>query len=181
MTSAPARPKTCGSCSLCCKVFRIEALKKPSGEWCPNCAIGRGCKIYGSHPKECQDFVCQWLKFEQMPDSFRPDRTKVVLAIEPPGEQLIARCDPASPMAWRKEPIYSFLKRYAQGAMGASPDLRVYAVAGDRLWLITPNEDVDFGRVEGGVPFNLAKGADGKLKPVFDPPQPASRPAGDGG
>jgi hypothetical protein len=80
-------------------------------------------------------------------------------------------------MAWRNEPIYGFLKRYARGAVGT--DLRVYAVAGDRLWLITPNEDVDFGEVPSGVPYTLTEGADGKLKVTLQPPAPRPEPASD--
>lgn len=175
MTPAPAPSKTCGPCTLCCKVFKIEALAKPAGAVCSHCAHGGGCDIHGSHPRECQDFVCQWLKFEQMPDSYRPDRTGVVLTVEPPGEQLIATCDPASPMAWRNEPIYGFLKRYARGAVGT--ELRTYVRAGDRLWLITPDEDVDFGRVDSGVPYTLTKGADGKLKVTLSASGPRPDPA----
>lgn len=173
MTSAPA--KTCGPCTLCCKVFKIDALAKPAGVQCAHCAGGGGCDIYGAHPQECRDFVCQWLKFEQMPESYRPDRTKVVLSVEPPGEQLIARCDPDHPMAWRNEPIYGFLKRYARGAVGT--DLRVYVVAGDHLWLVTPDEEVDFGRVDSGVPYTLSPGPDGKLKVTLHSPGPPSGPS----
>jgi hypothetical protein len=34
--------RSCGSCTLCCKLLRIEALDKPRDIWCRHCAVGRG-------------------------------------------------------------------------------------------------------------------------------------------
>ena len=38
--------RTCGTCTLCCKVMAIAALKKPMNKWCEFCDKGAGCKIY---------------------------------------------------------------------------------------------------------------------------------------
>jgi hypothetical protein len=168
VSTAPPTARTCGACTFCCKVFRIDALDKPADAWCPHCKVGAGCTVYASRPQECRDFACQWLDFEQLPDSFRPDRCKVVLSIEPPGAQLVARCDPANPLAWRNEPVYGFLKRYVRQAWGSS--LHVYARAGPRLWLITPKEDVDLGHVETGAPLSISEGADGRVRVTVQPP-----------
>jgi hypothetical protein len=177
MTAAPATlKKTCGSCTFCCKLFEIAAFEKPVGTWCQHCKIGSGCGIYESRPQECRDFACQWLRFEDMPDNLRPDRTKVILCIEPPGERLVARCDTATPMAWRQEPMYGFLKRYAQG--GWRMQMCVYAVAGERIWLIAPNEDVDVSHLPRGVPLAITQGADGKVQVAVAPPSAQSPAAG---
>jgi hypothetical protein len=82
----------------------------------------------------------------EMPHRFRPDQTKVVLDQDPDGTRLIARCDPANPQAWRRNPMYAALKGYAAQSWGTGK--LVLAVAGRRTWLIAPNEDVDLGEVD---------------------------------
>ena len=59
--------RTCGSCSLCCKVMEIKELKKPMNKWCSHCAKGGGCSIYPTRPAECRTFDCLWLKDESLP------------------------------------------------------------------------------------------------------------------
>ena len=95
MSTSP--PRTCGSCSLCCKILRIDELEKPMGSWCPHHKAGQGCTIYGSHPQSCRNYQCLWLISPTMPDSVRPDRSKVVLEVDNNGARILARCDPASP------------------------------------------------------------------------------------
>ena len=52
--------RSCGDCNMCCKLPEInfKELKKKSFEWCKNCEIGVGCKIYDTRPKGCKDFYC---------------------------------------------------------------------------------------------------------------------------
>ncbi|MEI9890720.1 MAG: YkgJ family cysteine cluster protein [Caulobacteraceae bacterium] len=168
MSAAPDAQRTCGSCTFCCKVFAIGELQKPVGAWCPHCAVGSGCQIYESRPRECQTFECRWLAVPQMPDAFRPDRVKTILVHEGDNFSLDARCDTANPMAWRKEPIHGFLKRYAEAGWLAGR--RVTVRAGERLWLITPQEDVDLGDVPHGSRLAIGKGPDGRIKVTVSPP-----------
>jgi hypothetical protein len=65
--------RTCGECTLCCKLPRIDELEKPSWTWCKHCVIGKGCGIYGNHPPVCKDFRCLWLDDLELPDEWRPD------------------------------------------------------------------------------------------------------------
>src|SRR5436305_14221849 len=44
-------PRSCGDCTLCCKLLSITELEKPIGKWCPHCEIGKGCKIYDCRPQ----------------------------------------------------------------------------------------------------------------------------------
>ena len=67
--------RTCGSCTLCCKVMEIKELEKPMNKWCDFCDRGVGCKIYPTRPSECRTFDCLWLKDENFPDEFRPQRS----------------------------------------------------------------------------------------------------------
>ena len=53
-------PRKCGDCNLCCKLTPVPALKKNEHEWCNNCEIGVGCKIYKERPLDCQAFNCLW-------------------------------------------------------------------------------------------------------------------------
>jgi hypothetical protein len=162
----PANPaKSCGACSQCCKVMGIEELAKPVGVWCQHRRAGVGCDIHGRHPASCQAFACQWLIEPAAPARFRPDRTKVVLAAEGDPPRLVAYCDPANPLAWRREPIYGLLKARAR----ASP-LTVVARAGARLWLIAPDEDVDLGEVDAASAFQVERGHDGRLRVTALPP-----------
>ena len=103
-----------------------------------------------------------------MPDTMRPDKTKVVLTIQHTDLALVAHCDIANPLAWRKEPTYSMLKRYATERWGTPA--KVLAGAGARRWLITPREDVDLGEVPPGWTYSYVEGADGKIKATLHPP-----------
>ena len=57
----PAPGKTCGSCTLCCKVVGVAELKKPADVWCGHCNKAKGCKIYDTRPQECRTFYCLFL------------------------------------------------------------------------------------------------------------------------
>jgi hypothetical protein len=163
--------KSCGSCNFCCKVMEIDELQKPFGEWCGYAKPGKGCSIYGEHPASCQAFSCQWLIEPEMPDEYRPDRTKVVLTADHDcgHDRLVANCDTNNPVAWRREPMYSLLKKQATISWGAG--MIVVAKAGRRLWLITPSEDLDLGEVHERSPFLIEQLAEtGKVKVTVLPP-----------
>jgi hypothetical protein len=163
--------KTCGSCTFCCKVMGIAELAKPQGVWCPHCKPGRGCGIYEERPPSCRTFACQWLAEPDMPDIFKPDRSKVVLDVDPSGPRLMAECDPAAPLAWREEPIYSLLKGQAREKWGGA--MMVLARAGRRTWLITPREDIDLGLVDPRSTLDVQQRPDGSAVVKVSPPAPA--------
>ena len=75
----PAPGRSCGSCTMCCKVLGIKELAKPVGKWCSHCDIGKGCKIYDTRPQECQTFHCLWLVDNRLADHWKPDRSKIVI------------------------------------------------------------------------------------------------------
>ena len=165
--------RECGSCSQCCKTMGIVELAKPAGAWCPHRGAAVGCSIYGSRPGSCRAFACQWLLSPDMPQKFRPDRTRVVVAAEDEGPRLVAYCDPANPLAWRREPVFSMLKQQAT-ATWRSP-LNVMATAWARLWLITPTTEIDMGEVHPRAPFEILKYPDGSATfRVFSPVEKAT-------
>lgn len=154
--------RSCGSCTMCCKVMSIDELGKPQGVWCSHCRPGRGCDIYGSHPPTCQGFMCGWLSNPDFPEEARPDRSKVVLEIDSGGNRIIARCDPGHPFAWQRQPIYGQLKIWAK--RGWDSGQTVVAMTNRRLWLITPDADVDAGEIGPYSPFAIDEHSDGSIR-----------------
>lgn len=163
------RARTCGDCTLCCKVMGVAALEKPGGVWCRHRVPG-GCGIYQDRPDACRAFECVWLMDEEMPRKFRPDLTKVVLDQDAQGLRLIARCDPANPRAWRREPMYGALKGYA--ADHWAEGRIVIAVAGRQAWLVTPREDINLGEVGPDARLTISEGPGGQVSVRVEPSEP---------
>ena len=140
--SAPSVPlRTCGTCTLCCKVLAIEELQKPAGPWCPKCNVGKGCSIYDERPAECRTFQCLFLFYPDMTEQWRPSKSKIVFATDE--TSITAFVDPSSPLAWRREPYYSQMKRWA---VVAAPSMRQVLVdIAKRTYAILPDADVDLG------------------------------------
>ena len=151
--------KTCGPCGLCCKVFAVEELAKPAGTPCPHFAAG--CSIYGTRPVSCRSFECVWLMDPEMPHRFRPDQTRVVLDQDPEGLRLIARCDPANPMAWKRNPMHGALR--ARAAATWRTGRLVLAVAGRRTWVVTPTADIDLGEIDPASSLRVEEDASGEV------------------
>ena len=153
MIAAAAR--TCGGCTLCCTVMGIAELAKPAGAGCPHCVSGSHCSIYGGRPGSCRSFRCQWLANPTLPASLRPDRSGVVLTVsgEPERLWLIANCEAADPLAWRRAPIYPWLKQQARLTWGSGA--AVLANALNRFWLIAPEEDRDLGEIADGAAIEV--------------------------
>jgi hypothetical protein len=102
--------KTCGTCSLCCKLPYVAELNKPIDTWCQHCKPGKGgCTIYADRPAPCVNFTCGWLDDPNIGDEWFPARCKMVLNEKQDGGLLVT-VDPAFPNAWRREPYYSQLK-----------------------------------------------------------------------
>ena len=76
--------RKCGQCTVCCRVppIRSEELTKPAGVLCEHCVEGAGCAIYSKRPKVCEDWYCGWRMFADLDDSWRPDRSGVLLVEE---------------------------------------------------------------------------------------------------
>lgn len=102
MPREPERARSCGPCTLCCKVLAIDEkeLKKPKDRWCEHAAKGCGCRIHEQKPAMCKEFRCLWLQGHFREDQ-RPDRLHGVpipttdgknwVLIEDPGYRGVAR------------------------------------------------------------------------------------------
>jgi hypothetical protein len=141
--------RSCGPCSLCCKVARVGMLEKPAGTWCPHCAPGRGaCTIHNDRPSECRDFFCAWLRSPELGPEWRPLSCKMVLIRRP--HQILLLVDPAHPAAWRQPPYYDTLKDWARAGVRARPRQQVLVYNRDCITIVLPNKEVDLGVVEAG-------------------------------
>ena len=145
----PSRPlapgRSCGDCTLCCKVMGIAALDKPRGKWCSNCDVGMGCRIYETRPEECATFYCGYMLNPDIDEAWKPSRSKIVLVPEDKGNRVAAHVDPQRPDAWKQEPYYSTLKQWARHAVTAGGQVMV--TIGERRIMVFPDKDVDLGVV----------------------------------
>ena len=92
--------RTCGTCTLCCKVLGVHELEKPGGVDCPHVKPLQGCGIYADRPQSCRAFECLWLQGEgRIPETLKPERTHVVLSATVDGEMIVAHVDADYPNA----------------------------------------------------------------------------------
>jgi hypothetical protein len=150
MDALPERG-ACGPCTMCCKLLGVEELGKAMDAWCPHCAKGRGCGIYGSRPQSCRDFACAWLATVEaglpVDQAMRPDRCHVVFH-EPVGRgagNLIAHVDPAYPKSWTEGAVSRHIADVASG--GGT----VAVQAGSRHYIVDPS-GVHVATVSGTLP-----------------------------
>ena len=138
--------RSCKGCTLCCKVLAISELEKPRATWCTHCDVTAGCKIHGAHPAECRDFYCGYLTNAALDERWAPTRSKMVLAYdEVHAPRLSVHVDPARPDAWRKEPYYSQIKRWAIAAAAHRGQVIVWQ--GRSTVAVLPDRDKDLGEV----------------------------------
>lgn len=142
-TSIEQATRSCGACSLCCKVLGIAALEKPRGKWCSHCRPGRGCTIYEERPEECRTFRCLWLLDFRLGDEWKPSNCKFVIAADTENNRVDIHADASAPGAWRREPYISTLRQLAAAALGQGG--MVLAIEGGRSTLVLPDRGVDLG------------------------------------
>jgi len=131
---SPAPGKSCGACTLCCKVLTVEELQKTAGLYCPHCTVGGGCRIYSDRPAACRNFMCGWLVNPHLGPDLKPDKCHVVLIWVEERRMLFADCDPDHPDAWRAPNVIGALR---QAARKVGAGWKVFVAVGQRSWLIT--------------------------------------------
>ena len=134
--------RSCGACSLCCKLLGIAALDKPQGQWCVHVADGDGCTIHDRSPDECRRFFCSWIMTPALDDDWRPDRCGLVLWTNQ-SNRVVVDVDAETPDAWRIEPYYSQFKTWSDRSEAGSLEILV-RVQG-RMIVIFPEADIDLG------------------------------------
>jgi len=136
--------KTCGDCSLCCKVMEIDELHKPKGVWCDHFARGKGCTIYDKRPRDCQTFKCQWLINDQLGPEWKPNKCGLVMVGEGPAKFVVYVDAGSSGAAWR-EPHLTWLRRIA--AQRLDLGAMVLVIEKGQTTLVLPDRSVELGIV----------------------------------
>lgn len=68
-----ASHRACGSCSLCCTLLRVDALRKLGGTPCVHQRPEGGCAVHAERPGICRAYHCLWRQGGLAEDD-RPDR-----------------------------------------------------------------------------------------------------------
>lgn len=68
----------CDGCTLCCKLLPVPWMNSKAGEYCKECEVGVGCKIYDKIPEDCLSFRCAYNQMEKCHIDLRPDKCGVV-------------------------------------------------------------------------------------------------------
>jgi len=79
-----AASRSCGTCSLCCTVLRVDELGKRAGEDCRHQRGDKGCGIYEARPPICRSYRCLWRQ-GGLEDDERPDATGGIVDLETVG------------------------------------------------------------------------------------------------
>jgi hypothetical protein len=154
--------RSCGACSLCCKLSYITELNKPIDCWCPHARPGNGgCSIYPDRPHSCRNFVCGWLLDElELPDEWFPARCKMIISPRVWGHNVaetgfLITVDPAYPNAWRRKPYYEQLLalarqtfvviRIGRRQIGLNADGSEGQVIQTQAWIEGRDEPIDEG------------------------------------
>jgi hypothetical protein len=137
--------RSCGSCTLCCKVLHIAEFDKPAGKWCGHCKPGNGCSIHIMRPVSCRGFYCEWTTSKGLGPEWKPERCKFVLSKTNEGRNLTAHVDPGFPNAWRATPYYQNFKAWAADAAKKTPLHLVSVMIGERLIVVLADSEVEMG------------------------------------
>jgi hypothetical protein len=155
MSEVPASValRSCGDCTLCCKVFDVPVMNKPRDKWCQKCQPGKGCAIWQDRPEFCRDFHCLWVKDVRLEPQWQPNHCKFVMNWA--GEkQLNITCDPGSPMAYRREPFFASLKDSARRF--ASEEKHILIFTGSQKFVLLPDGERLLGERDAYVDFRVA-------------------------
>lgn len=79
-----AKARSCGTCSHCCTVLRVDPLGKPAGTDCRHQRGSKGCGIYDARPSICRGYRCLWMQ-GGLEDDERPDVTGGIVDLETTG------------------------------------------------------------------------------------------------
>lgn len=137
--------RSCAGCTLCCFLPSIEEFDKPRMQWCPECSVGVGCKIYEKRPSICRTFHCRYLLDEALSEEWKPSNSNLMITFEEDSNRLVVHVDPATPEAWKAEPFYSQIKKWAKAAADSLGQVLVWE--GDQIIAVLPDRDEWIGKV----------------------------------
>jgi hypothetical protein len=140
--------RTCGTCTLCCKVYPVAELNKPAGTWCIHLAPGKGCTYREHRPHICHQFFCGWRQDPNLGPEWKPEKSRFVLSVAREYSAVVVTVDPGMPLAWKKEPYYSRLKVWAERAF--LENKRIVVLVSGQATVVLPDRDVPIGALAPG-------------------------------
>jgi len=140
--------RSCGTCSLCCKVYSVQELNKPAGRWCIHSVPGLGCANHADRPPVCSQFFCSWLVDLNLGPEWKPEVCRFVLSADPAYQALTLMVDPGMPLAWKREPYYSVLKTFSEVLFRLNQKILVNLRG--HITVLLPDRDVPIGIIDPG-------------------------------
>ena len=114
LSSTIVEGRSCGTCTLCCRLPDIDLFDKPANAWCRHCIEGKGCSIYADRPSVCRDFLCLWMVDETLGEAWEPSRSHMMIYRQ--GPQITVLVDLDYPEIWRSELYHAQLRAWAREA-----------------------------------------------------------------
>jgi Fe-S-cluster containining protein len=112
-----AAARSCGPCTLCCTLLRVDELRKLGGTPCRElraAPAAPGCAIHATRPAICRAYACLWLSGGLEEDD-RPDRLGAVLDVATEGGVTRLRVHEAAPGAYeRSARLREIVARYRE-------------------------------------------------------------------
>ena len=144
--------RKCGDCSLCCLLLDVPEADKPKHGWCRHCRPGKGgCSIYATRPNICRRYACMWLISAKLSDAWMPLRSKLVLDMHGPDQELThpilrVHVHPQFPNRWREPPYHDGIRALAAAGLDSVPIFyqTIIIVAHKRTHIVLANEDVPY-------------------------------------
>jgi hypothetical protein len=93
----------------------------------------------------CRNFHCAYLQIPEIGEHWHPKRSQMLLAWTP--RRITVHVDTAWPGAWRAEPYYSELRRWA--ALGSQNLRQIIVYVGRQCTVMLPDRNVDLGLLDG--------------------------------
>ena len=124
--------RSCGSCSLCCRLLPQKEISKPALTRCEHQRHSSkgSCAIYKNRPLSCIMWSCAWLMRADTANLHRPDRSHVVvdtmpdvITMQPDDgpefdmEVIVLWVDPAHKDAWRHPSILDYCNQRCIAAL----------------------------------------------------------------
>jgi hypothetical protein len=156
--------RSCGACTLCCKVFSVPEVDSPRSVLCKHCVPEKGCSIHLARPQICRDFFCNWLLVDALGPEWQPERSRIVLqSVALPGghQGLSVHADPDHPDGWKSPPYYDQIKGWARKAEQHTKEFGpIYFVVAEvdrRKLLVLPEKEIDLGLFGDGESIEIQR------------------------
>lgn len=110
-----AAARSCGECTLCCTLLRVDELRKLGGTPCVHlrrAPEAPGCGVHAERPRVCRAYACLWLS-GGLEEEDRPDRLGAVLDLVSEAYGTRLRVHEAAAGAYERSPrLRAIVARY---------------------------------------------------------------------